>query len=217
MISRLFPFPKGRDDVRIVSTFLLAISLVFSGCHRDVVVEEYVLPDTVKLQSGDLVFRKGISTESRAVTTMDRNSPYTHVGIVLWTDQGWKVLHAVPNEGVTKQEEDSVKLETLGTFFRSDRAVKGGAYRYPVGPDDTLKLLNRGLALYGRHPMFDNYFDAQDTTAFYCTELVYFLYHQVMDVDLSEGRRHNLPLFPDLIFCSDVFQNNQLEQVFTFD
>ena len=176
------------------------------------------MPDTVKLQSGDLVFREGISKESRAVTTLDRSSQYTHVGMVVYNCGRWYVLHAVPNERATKNEEDSVKLEPIGTFFRSDRAVSGGVYRYSVTQDDTLELLHRGLGLYyGRHPLFDNYFDAQDTTAFYCTELVYFLYQQVLGVDLSEGRRHNLPLYPNLIFCSDVFKNPQLEEVYRFE
>lgn len=213
----LFQLFKGRDVVRNVSTFLLAIGLILIGCHRNQVVEEYVLPDTVRLQSGDLAFRTGISKESRAVTTLDRNSIYTHVGMVLWNRGQWWVLHAVPNERASKQEEDSVKLEPIGTFFRSDRAVRGGIYRYPVAPEDTLKLLHRGLALYGRHPMFDNLFDAQDTNAFYCTELVYFLYQQVTGTDLSEGRRHSLPLYPNLIFCSDVFENARLEEVLTFE
>ena len=191
---------------------------MFAACRRDVPVEDYVLPDTVRLQSGDLAFRTGISKESRTVSTLDRSSLYTHVGMVVWNGDGWYVLHAVPSERATKQEEDSVKLEPIGTFFRSDRAVKGGVYRYPITPADTLALFHRGLALYhDRHPLFDNLFDAEDSTAFYCTELVCFLYQQVAGIDLSEGRRHNLPLYPNLIFCSDVFQNNSLEEVFAFE
>ncbi len=199
-----------------VSTFLLLISLIFTGCHKKVTPVEYVLPDTVQLQSGDLAFRTGISKESRAVTTLDRNSIYTHVGMVVWTDDGWRVLHAVPNERASKQEEDSVKLEPIGTFFRSDRAEKGGIYRYPLTPKDTQQLREHALALYARHPLFDNLFDAQDTIAFYCTELVYFLYLQELQIDLSEGRRHNLPLYPDLIFCTDVSRNSKLQEVWSF-
>lgn len=199
-----------------VSTFLLLISLIFTGCHKKVTPVEYVLPDTVQLQSGDLAFRTGISKESRAVTTLDRNSIYTHVGMVVWTDDGWRVLHAVPNERASKQEEDSVKLEPIGTFFRSDRAEKGGIYRYPLTPKDTQQLREHALALYARHPLFDNLFDVQDTIAFYCTELVYFLYLQELQTDLSEGRRHNLPLYPDLIFCTDVSRNSKLQEVWSF-
>ena len=209
---------KGRGILRTVSTFFICICLILTGCRKETPPVEYVTPDTVQLKSGDLVFRKGVSRESRAVTTMDRKSDYTHVGMVVWTDNGWRVLHAVPSERATEQEEDSVKLEPIGVFFRSDRAVKGGVFRYPLTPTDTLRLQQRGLTLYHmRHPLFDGIFDAHDTAAFYCTELVCFLYQQELGIDLSEGRRHHLPLYPDLIFCSDVFQNPRLEEVFTFD
>ena len=218
MTKRLTIRDEGRGGLTAFSTFFFCICLIVTGCHRDVAPVDYVLPDTVRLQSGDLAFREGESRESRAVTTLDRESQYTHVGMIVWHGGRWCVLHAVPSERVTEQEEDSVKLEPIGVFFRSDRAVSGGVYRYPVTPDDTLGLLHRGLGLYyGRHPLFDNLFDAQDTTAFYCTELVCFLYQQVMGIDLSEGRRHNLPLYPNLIFCSGIFKNQRLEEVFTFE
>ena len=191
--------------------------LLTTGCHRGGLVEEFVLPDTVQLQTGDLVFRRGESRESRAVTTVDRNSDYTHIGVVMNVGGRWMVLHAVPNERATKQEQDSVKMESVGTFFRSDRAMKGGVYRYPVTPEDTIRLLQKGLDIYGRHPLFDGQFDLEDTTAFYCTELVWFIYQQALHIDLSEGRRHHLPLFPELIFCSDIFQNEKLEEVFRFE
>lgn len=191
--------------------------LLTTSCHRGGRAEEFVLPDTVQLQTGDLVFRQGESRESRAVTTFDRSSGYTHVGMVMNVDGRWMILHAVPNECASKQEKDSVKLEPIGIFFRSDRAVKGGIYRYPVTSEDTLKLLQKGLQLYSRHPLFDGQFDLEDTNAFYCTELVWFLYQQTLHIDLSEGRRHHLPLFPELIFCSDILQNEKLEEVFSFE
>lgn len=191
--------------------------LMTTGCHRRDQVEDFVLPDTVQLQTGDLVFRRGESRESRAVNILDQKDGYTHVGMVVNVDGRWMVLHAVPNERATKQEMDSVKLEPIGTFFRSDRALTGGVYRYPLTPDDTLLLLKKGMDIYSRHPLFDSQFDLEDTAAFYCTELVWFLYQQALHLDLSEDRRHHLPLFPELIFCSDIFQNAKLKEVFTFD
>jgi len=209
---------KGRSGRWSVPTFFLFMLLAFTACHQSVPAELFVMPDTVQFQSGDLVFRKGISNVSRAVNTLDRSGLYTHVGMVVWTQDGWRVLHAVPGERDSEEEADSVKLETFGTYFRRDRAEMGGVYRYPLSSEDTLRLRSRALNLYyGRHPLFDGAFETHDTTAFYCTELVCFLYQQVLDIDLSEGRRHNLPLFPDLIFCSDVFQNDKLEEVFSFE
>ena len=202
---------------RLSLPLFFVLCLLTTACHRRGRVEEFVMPDNVQLQTGDLVFRRGESRESHAVTTFDRNSDYTHVGVVMNVDGRWMVLHAVPNERATKQEKDSVKMEPLGTFFRSDRAVKGGVYRYPLTPEDTCQLLQRGLQLYGRHPLFDGQFDSEDTVAFYCTELVNFLYMDALNVDLTEGRRHHLPLFPELIFCSDIFQNEKLEEIFSFE
>ena len=194
-----------------------AICLMTTGCHSNDLAVEYVVPDTVHLQTGDLVFRRGESRESRAVTTFDRKSDYTHVGMVMNVGGRWMVLHAVPNERATKQEKDSVKLEPIGVFFRSDRALMGGIYRYPLTPADTLRLLHKGLQLYGRHPLFDGQFDLEDTVSLYCTELVWLLYQQTLNVDLSEGRRHHLPLFPELVFCSDILENKQLTEIFAFE
>ena len=193
------------------------ICLTTTGCHRNDLAVEYVVPDTVHLQTGDLVFRRGESRESHAVTTFDRKSDYTHVGMVMNVGGRWMVLHAVPNERATKQEKDSVKLEPIGVFFRSDRALMGGIYRYPLTPADTLRLLHKGLQLYGRHPLFDGQFDLEDTVSLYCTDLVWLLYQQTLHVDLSEGRRHHLPLFPELVFCSDILENKQLTEIFAFE
>jgi hypothetical protein len=193
------------------------ICLTTTGFHRNNLAVEYVVPDTVHLQTGDLVFRRGESRESRAVTTFDRKSDYTHVGMVMNVGGRWMVLHAVPNERATKQEKDSVKLEPIGVFFRSDRALMGGIYRYPLTPDDTMRLLHDGLQLYGRHPLFDGQFDLEDTVSLYCTELVWLLYQHTLHVDLSEGRRHHLPLFPELVFCSDILENKQLTEIFAFE
>ena len=52
--------------------------------------------DTLSLHDGDLIFREGRSTESQVVTSLDSGS-YSHVGIILHTKDGWRVIHAVPN------------------------------------------------------------------------------------------------------------------------
>lgn len=210
-----------KKRVGVVCVLLLplffVVGLVTVGCRQTPPTTEYVLPDSVRLQTGDIVFRLGESRESYAVATVDRKGDYSHMGMVMNVNGQWMVLHAVPNERTSRQEEDSVKLEPVGVFFRSDRAVKGCIYRYPLSPEDTLRLLQKGLCLYGRHPLFDGQFDCEDTTSFYCSELVYFLYLNALGVDLTESRRHQLPLFPNLIFCFDIFQNPKLQEVFGFD
>lgn len=210
------PNLKGRSGSLLASTFFVCVMLLCTGCHQKKDFTLFQMPDTVALRTGDIVFRTGESLESKTVTSFDKESIYSHVGMVIWHNNQWCVLHAVPNERATKNEKDSVKLEPIGVFFRSDRALEGCVCRMPLTPEDTLKLLVTAENLYRRHPLFDKSFQDQDSSAFYCSELVWFLYQQSLDVDLTQGRRHDLPLFPPLIFCSDIKAYPELKEIFFF-
>ena len=212
----LFTHKKGRNRILFISTFFFFAITVLCSCHHPTEAILFQLPDGQILQSGDLVFREGRSLESHTVIFADSGSVYSHVGLVLWTTDGWQVLHAVPNERNSENEKDSVKLEPIGVFFRSDRAIHGAIYRLPIETEDSMKLLRKGLMLYQRHPLFDGNFDDCDSNAFYCTELVWFIYLSETGIDLSQGRRHKVPLFPPLIFCSDLLTYPELEKIYEF-
>ena len=214
--KQTFPCKRGRNRNIFISTFFILGLFLFFSCHSETEGEAYVLPAGLKPQSGDLVFRTGQSLASKTVTCTDEASIYSHVGIILWTDNGWQVLHAVPNERANDQEKDSVKLEPLSVFFRSDRALQGGVYRLPLSSDDTAKILRKSLDIYQRHPLFDSYFNDQDSSAFYCTELVWFIFKSELGIDLSQGKRHRVPVFPDLIFCSDILGYPELKEIMKF-
>lgn len=211
-----FLHKKGRNRITFISTFLCFSIAVFCSCHHPRETTLFQLPDGITLKSGDLVFREGRSLESHTVIFADSGSVYSHVGMILWTIDGWQVLHAVPNERNSENEKDSVKLEPISVFFRSDRASHGAVYRMPIETEDTMKLLRKGLMLYQRHPLFDGNFDDCDSNAFYCTELVWFIYRSETGIDLSQGRRHKVPLFPPLIFCSDLLSYPELEKIYEF-
>lgn len=175
------------------------------------------IPDSLALRTGDLVFRTGRSLASRSVTAMDTGCIYSHVGMIVPFGKGWGVLHAVPNERESRHEKDSVKLEPVSLFFCPNRAAHGAVLRLSsLTEDDTLALYRKGLSIYSRHPLFDNSFDADDSSAFYCTELVWFIYQNAINIDLTRNHRHTIPLLPPLIFCSDIINCPGLEKVFTF-
>ena len=215
-ITHFFPKGKGRNRILFISTFFFLGIILLTSCHTDSSTQEFQLPGNIHPKSGDLVFRTGRSVVSHTVTLTDQNSVYSHVGMLLWTGDRWQVLHAVPNEREAENEKDSVKLEDISVFFRSDRASQGGIFRIPIADDDTLKILQKGLNLYRQQMLFDNAFDDQDSSAFYCTELIWFIYKTELDVDLSQGRRHKVPLFPPLIFCSDLLTYPELEKIYEF-
>lgn len=216
-VDQFQPVSKGRGRNILVSTFFVFVLIfLFACCRQKDDYQLFVIPDTLELHTGDIAFRTGESMVSRSVTSVDTAGVYSHVGMVIWHDHQWCVLHAVPNERATKTEKDSVKMEPIGVFFRSDRAVQGCICRLPLAPEDTLKLFNKGEEIYSRKLLFDKNFDDQDTTAFYCSELVWFLYQRALDIDLTRGRRHQLPLFPPLIFCSDIKSYPELYEIDKF-
>ncbi len=197
-----------------VFCLLCFVSILFSSCEkRDY---NWQIPSELILQTGDLVFREGESIESNVVKGVDRNSSYSHIGLVIWLDSSWQVVHAVPNES-KKNEKDKVKIEPLGVFFATDKALSGGVYRLDLNAKDTIIIYNKVKEIMERSPLFDASMDLQDTNSFYCTELVWHIFRTALNVDLSQGRRHNLPLFPDLIFCSDIISNPDLKEVYQFD
>jgi hypothetical protein len=204
---------------RLILPFFVVISAMFLyGCRNG--YEEPAnnpMPDSLALKTGDLVFRTGRSVASRSVTATDTGCIYSHVGMIVPYGRGWGVLHAVPNERESRHEKDSVKLEPVSLFFSPKRAVHGAVLRFSsLTDDDRLALCRKGLSVYRRHPLFDSSFNADDSSAFYCTELVWFIYLNAINIDLTRNRRHTVPLLPPLIFCSDIISCPGLEKVFIF-
>ena len=50
------------------------------------------LPQNIQLRNGDLAFRMGNSIESAAVITADRSTTFSHVGIIVFTNDNCFIL-----------------------------------------------------------------------------------------------------------------------------
>ena len=186
-------------------TFLIILMFLSHSCNKK--CENKVVTasiDTLSLHDGDLIFREGRSTESQVVTSLDRGS-YSHVGIILHTKDGWRVIHAVPNE--TENELDSVKYESISSFIQPDKCIKAKVIRISSNEKITKGAIKYALQKVGMP--FDKDFDITDTTTFYCTELVWRAYKHV-GIDISKGRRHHINLLGFNKTCSlpsDIMPN----------
>jgi hypothetical protein len=197
---------------KVICLFCFVCFLFFS-CKED--HNNWQIPSNLVFQTGDIVFREGKSVESEIVKGIDKKSIYSHVGLVIWFDSAWRVVHAVPNES-NKNEKDKIKVELIEEFFATDKALSGGIYRADLQQEDTILIYSKVKEIIYRSPLFDVSMDLQDTTSFYCTELVWHIFRTSLNIDLSQGRRHNLPLFSDLIFCSDIISYSNLKLVYQF-
>ena len=75
---------------------LLCIAAL-SSCEKREIFHS-IMPATVKLHSGDVVFRRGMSLTSHAVLAADAQGNYSHVGIVVDSAGKKMIVHAVPGE-----------------------------------------------------------------------------------------------------------------------
>lgn len=170
--------------------FLLVLYLfsIFScGCGKKEL--ESILPDSVQLRAGDIVFRLGESLESNVVNIADRGGLYSHCGIVVDSAGLWMVVHAVPDEPEFPGDSERVKMDKVDLFFRQDRAWAGAVTRM----DDSVaaaKAADAAKAVYERNTPFDNDYDDQDSTKFYCSELIWHAYKQA-GYDIIGPDRHS--------------------------
>lgn len=169
---------------------LLALGLLAGCCLRR---EPPALPYG-EMREGDLAFRCGEGLFSRAVTSVETEGVYSHVGVLVRDGADWKVVHAVPGEKEGPADFDRVKAEDPECFFAPARASAGAlAHTGLAGTDALERLRNTALSWARDSVRFDGKYDLEDPSRLYCTELVWRLYLQE-GIDLSEGRRKPLDI-----------------------
>lgn len=194
----------------------VTIVLLCCGCGRigSPPVREPVKVDTTELRSGDLLFRMGLEGASRVVTTVG-GGDFSHVGLALHQNGRWMVVHAVPNE-VPPDEKDRVKCEPIDSFFAPERACKGAWRRVRCDDETAARVARTAYEKFINRVLFDHDYNLEDTTCFYCTELVWYLYRKE-GVDLAGSRRHQLVipgktteyLFPEDLWVSSMLEPSQ--------
>ena len=198
---------------------IIAILLFFASCKPKVKNEYYSIfkEDLSELCEGDLVFRKGLGTATRLVNLADKNTIFSHIGILMKDVQdNWLIVHAVPGEQLETGGKEVLKIDSVNVFFQSDRALAGAVYRLPMNEDKVQKIKREIIRLAEREIYFDHSFNIDDTTKFYCTELIHFIFSKVGE-DITEGRKHSIPAFQyELIFPSDILENKNLIEIYNF-
>lgn len=173
--------------------------------------EQQLAIDTTRLRHGDLLFRMGREGASRVVTALS-GGDFSHVGLAVKSDSGWMVLHAVPNEA-PYGEPDRIKYESLSDFFSVGRASRGAQRRVHCSDKVSGRVVRRAMEKYHEGVCFDHNYDLTDSTAFYCTEFIWFLFLKE-GIDLAEERRHELAIpgsTNSFLFPEDIWNSRWLD------
>ena len=165
-------------------TILLSLAVIFVTKYqifRSGEIRDYKAIFT-ELKNGDLIFRKGRSLESFAVSLADKEVDFSHVGLVVLRNGEPFVIHAVPDE--SDNVEDFIKLERVGAFLSTEKASAFAVYR----PEFETELRNRAsetaLQFYQSKCTFDYAYDMKTGSKLYCTELIFKAFQEA-GVELS--------------------------------
>ncbi len=201
--------------MRLLPLCLLLCLLSACNRHQSALPEPSTAIDTSLLRDGDLIFRLGRGLESHAVTVADKRATYSHTGLLVHQQEGWKVLHAVPGESEETEGKEVIKQDAISLFLRSDRCIKACVMRYDTNVEARALLRQEALRLYGKALLFDHSYDKTDSTKMYCTEYVCHVY-QAIGVDLAEGRCHRFPMAKEpVIYPLDLRCNKRLTTVWS--
>lgn len=95
---------------------LIAICLINMGCGNGNSPRADYSELLLRLEEGDLLFRKGTGVVGHVVTSVDNRGEFSHVGIVVRRGDEWQVIHAVPHEPDFEGDFDRVKIESVDSF-----------------------------------------------------------------------------------------------------
>lgn len=139
------------------------------------------------LQEGDIILRHGFGLISDAIVRYAHEKyPVSHCGIIVGDSLGGlSVIHTVSN---TLAAVDGMQKDPLNVFIRGSQphSVIVARYRYE---NDSMKRKMAEQAYYylSKQIRFDNRFDASDSTAFFCTELIWNVFKHAIQVDLNDS------------------------------
>jgi uncharacterized protein YycO len=181
------------------------------SCANGTIHNTQVVVDTSGLRNGDLLFRNGNGMESRLVTGMS-GGEYSHIAFAHKSDAGWMAVHAVPGETENIKDIDTLKSEPIELFFHNERARSGAIARVNCTDETAMQAVEYAIDKVKRKFAFDHGYSLEDTTEYYCTELIYRAY-LTQGIDLAEERRHELPMPGTegyFIFPSDILNSKHM-------
>lgn len=169
----------------------------------------------VELMDGDIIFRRTDALRGRVARTTDLHADYSHAGLLSLKDGNRTVIHADPARlGAARGR---VVETTLDGFIGDSTVVRVAVYRLRLRDDTRMVHAMRWAGGHAaRGTPFDNDFNLSDSTAMYCTELVWRAY-RVVGLEVGPPTRRaarSLFLVDSLMLLSSIQHSPLLHEVY---
>ncbi len=194
---------------------------MFFGCTKEQNVKDdrktvYRLSEIEKsqLETGDLILRKGYGFVSNMIyKLMDEDYEVTHIGVIIKNKDSIRVAHSLSSK---VSEQDGLRFQELDSFvFHSIDSTLLVTRVKNIRKQQQEDIATQLSYYLTQHIPFDHAFDYHDTTAFYCSELVWKIYEDnlhILNVDdtISDNYKYqSLKIFYDTQYV-DIILNHHL-------
>lgn len=166
-----------------------------------------------ELQTGDIILRRGEGLVSRYIAENFGGSlKWSHCGIIVCDSSGVKVVHT-QTDGV--HGTDGVRKENLNSFISEARSGSVCILRFrSLNNEHRIKVCEFLNDAQIRKIPFDMQFDITDSSAYYCTELVYRCFLRASGVNIyknvSFDEKPGFEALYDTIFFKTIYHQNEL-------
>jgi len=158
--------------------------------QQEQLVSDYTLtPKEISLlHDGDIILRHGYGFVSdMIVETLNDSTGLSHCAILTKYKKHWIVIQSISS---SLSDVDGVQWQDLATFVNQSKRNSLVVVRYKhVANDTDYAKIGRWAIYYLKKQIpFDNAFNLHDSSAFYCSELVWKVFKNAFHVDIFESK-----------------------------
>ena len=202
----------GGIQIKIVGG-LICIGLLFLlvSCDSPAQTAGSRMYSTDSLQSGDIILRRSYGLISDIIVmNLNDTLDVSHCGIIIKEpDSSYKVIHALSKK---VSNADGVQICGLEQFMADSKTETVRVFRFLS--DSQGEIAAQALRYLKQKTPFDESFDATDSTALYCSELLVQSIRNAFKIDVSSGEKmlkFSVFLQPDF-FREIPFVSNHLSE-----
>ncbi|MFP4287771.1 MAG: YiiX/YebB-like N1pC/P60 family cysteine hydrolase [Bacteroidota bacterium] len=165
------------------SLYFFICLFIVSACHHanekkessaDQSVYQLSAEEKIQLKEGDIILRHGYGFVSNSIVKALREDlPVSHVGVIVKNGQEkFSVIHSVSQ---TLSDYNGVQIQDLQSFVRDsqDSSIVIVRYKNAIENEGSDQQIAKHAYRYLKKRVpFDYRFDLEDSTGFYCSELI---------------------------------------------
>lgn len=158
------------------------------------------------IQDGDVILRHGYGLVSDLITETLAEE-VSHCAILVKDSSGINVIHSVSQ---SLSDYDGVQMQNLKRFINDSKKNSVVVMRYKFSENDDKSLIGKKARSYlDKKIPFDNNFDINDSSQFFCSELLWKVFLDAYGADVLKNKYdkgNNELLKFDVFFNPEFFE-----------